>query len=224
MARPWTTLESVATPDGPLELRRRGERDFLMTIAGRVLMTSTAHRSEDALARLACVGLSERRGVRALVGGLGMGFMLRAALDVLAPDAHVTTVELNEVVARWCRGPLAGLTDHALDDRRASLVLDDVARVLARTATGPASARFDAIMIDLYEGPPSRIPAAHPLYGPGPTANAFRALRAGGRYAVWCEQRSPAFERFLGRAGFAVELTRAGKGARIHPLYLATRP
>ena len=98
------------TPEGPLELRQRGERGFLITIAGRVLMTSEATRSEHALARLACEALGGRPRPRLLLGGLGMGFTLREALDQLPPDARVVVVDLNPVVVDWCRGPLAALT------------------------------------------------------------------------------------------------------------------
>ena len=102
MALPWETLASVSTADGALDLRRRGEKDFLITIGGRILMSSAAHRSEDALAKLACVGLRKKKRARVLVSGLGMGFTLRAALDELADDAEVTVAELNAVVVEWC--------------------------------------------------------------------------------------------------------------------------
>ena len=86
--QPWKTLDRKETPEGPLELRQRGERSFLITIAGRVLMTSEATRSEHALARVACEALGGRPRPRLLLGGLGMGFTLRAALDLLPPDGQ----------------------------------------------------------------------------------------------------------------------------------------
>ncbi len=220
MTRPWETLETVATPEGPLALRRRGDSDFLITINGRILMTSTAHRSEDALAELACADAGARPKARVLVGGLGMGFTLRAALDALRSDARVTVAELNPVVADWCRGPLAPLTGHPLDDPRATLRVGDVADAIVEAAGGQ---RLHVIMIDLYEGPQSRIPAKHPLYGPSATANVYAALEKGGTYAVWCEQPSPAFERILRTAGFEVELARRGHGASVHLIYVAKR-
>src|SRR6478609_8071515 len=121
MALPWVTLASVPTAEGLLDLRRRGEKDFLITIGGRVLMTSAAHRSEDALAKLACAGLRAKRRARVLVSGLGMGFTLRAALDELADDAEVTVAELNAVVVDWCKGPLAPLTAAAARDPRVTV-------------------------------------------------------------------------------------------------------
>src|SRR5262245_16925065 len=104
--RPWRVIERVVTPEGPLELRQRGDRDFLMTIAGRILMTSAAHRSEDALARFGCGALGAKKSPTILLGGLGMAFTLRAALDLLPPAARVTVVDLTPSVVAWCRGPL----------------------------------------------------------------------------------------------------------------------
>ena len=114
MAKPWTTLDAVETKEGRLELRQRDTDDFLIVIDGRVLMSSRAHRSEIEVASLACERLASPRRARILIGGLGMGYTLRAALDGLPEDAEVHVAELNEVVVRWCRGPLASLTDDAL--------------------------------------------------------------------------------------------------------------
>ncbi len=219
MPRPFVTLESVATPVGPLELRRRGDHDFLICIKGRVLMTSVAHRSEDALAHFACEGLKDRRNARVLIGGLGMGFTLRAALDALGDDANVTVAELNAVVARWCAGPIAALTNNAASDARVSVVIDNVARVIA----GARPATFDAIAIDLYEGPHTTVRPSDELYGASASAKVMRALKPGGTYAVWCEQKSVGFEQSLRSAGFQHTLVRAGFGARVHFVYLAKR-
>lgn len=224
MTRPWETLETVSTADGPFELRRRGEDDFLICLRGRVLMTSVAHRSEDALARLACEGLATHRHACVLVGGLGMGFTLRAALDALGRDAVVTVAELNDVVVRWCHGSLAKLTARAVDDPRATVVVANVADVIARAAAPGALHRYDAVALDLYEGPPARIAADDPLYGPVATARVLAALHPGGRYAAWAEKASPAFERSLRSAGFRYELHRGGRGGSVHLVYLATVP
>jgi spermidine synthase len=224
MTRPWETIASAETRDGRLELRRRGDSDYLITVNGRVLMTSAAHRSEDALAQIACAPFAAKKNARVLVGGLGMGFTLRAALDALGRSAHVTVAELNPVVVDWCRGPLSTLTTAALGDPRVGVLVDDVSRVIARAAEGSGAKRFDAIVIDLYEGPQARIADDDVLYSPTASANVARALRDGGIYAVWCEKASPAFERSLRRAGFQVELTRAGRGGSVHLVYVAKMP
>ncbi len=218
--QPWITLERVATPDGPLELRQRGSRDFIITIAGRILMTSVAHRSEDALARLACEGLGDRRRPRVLLGGLGMGYTLRAALDVLPPQAAIAVVDLNACVFDWCRGPLAGLTDRAVADRRVKVQVADVARVIADAGHGC----YDAILLDLYEGPHQATNrASDPLYGASALRRAHTALRPGGVLAVWSEEADQPFETRFGAAGFRVSRNGGGKGGRTHFVYVGSR-
>ncbi|MFH1124204.1 MAG: spermidine synthase, partial [Pseudomonadota bacterium] len=115
MATPWRTLDSIDIDEGRLDLRQRGETDFLITINGRVLMNASANMSEIALAELACESLKNKKNPRVLVGGLGMGFTLKAALDNLAADAEVVVAELNPIIVKWCRGPLAHLTGGAVD-------------------------------------------------------------------------------------------------------------
>lgn len=221
LARPWETLASVPTAEGPLDLRRRGEKDFLITINGRVLMTSAAHRSEDALARLACAGLRKRRRARVLVSGLGMGFTLRAALDELADDAEVTVAELNAVVVEWCKGPLAPLTAEAARDPRVTVDVVDVAVRIADVARDAHVPRFDAIVLDMYEGPQTRVRPNDPLYGPSAVLRVRKALAPNGVFAVWCEGGSAGFEQSLRAAGFRYQLERSGFGARIHYVYVA---
>jgi spermidine synthase len=221
MANPWETLASVSTDAGPLALLRRGEKDFLITIKGRVLMTSAAHRSEDALAKLACGGLRNRAGARVLVSGLGMGFTLRAALDELAADAEVVVAELNAVVVEWCAGPLGPLTAGAARDARVTIEVEDVADLLARVADDAHAPRFDAIVLDMHEGPQTNVRPNDPLYGPAAVLRTRQALASGGVLAVWCEGPSPGFERSLRAAGLHYERVRAGRGARIHHVYVA---
>ena len=217
MTRPWLTVATEATPDGALELKQR-ERDYLITLDGRVVMTSAAHRSEDALAELACAGLRDRPGARVFVSGLGMGYTLRAALDALRPDARVVVAELNPIVARWCEGPLAALTGSAARDPRVTLELVDA---VARLGRASARGEFDAIVLDLYEGPRTAVAPGHAVYGRAAAAGFRAALREGGVLAVWCEARSPGFERWLEAAGLRHDLQRVGRGARQHFVYLA---
>lgn len=217
MTRPWQTIARVPTAEGPLELRQRGVDDFLITIAGRVLMTSQARRSEQALASLP---LRERPPAKlrsVVIGGLGMGYTLRAALDLLPPTTKVTVVELNSDVVAWCRGPLAPLTDGAVADPRVQVVVDDVARFIAGAAPGA----YDAILLDLYEGPHAATQRGEdPLYGGRALANAHAALAPGGVFAVWSEEPDSPFEHRLTRAGFTVHKQRSGRGGRAHCVYL----
>ncbi len=221
MTRPWKTVDRVDTEEGPLELRQRGSREFLITMAGRVLMNSAASRSEVALARVACAEINRRPAPRLLIGGLGMGCTLRAALDSLPADAQLLVVELNEAVVRWCRGPLAGLTDRAADDARVEVRIGDVADAIAEAAR-PGATPVDAILLDLYEGPhPASQARDHAHYGELALARSRAALGANGILAIWSEKPDRAFERKLDRAGFAVRRQRPGYGGLRHAIYLA---
>jgi spermidine synthase len=213
--KPWETIASVDTAEGKLELRRRGERDFLIVIAGRVLMTSAERRSEEALSTLA-LGKLAAKAPRVLIGGLGMGYTLRAALDVLPASARVTVAELTPAVAEWCRGPLAVLTNNAVGDPRVTIVIDDVAKVIARGT-------YDAILIDLYEGPnPATQDANDPFYGRAALARTYAALAPNGVFSVWSEDADAAFAKRFEAAGFAVSTHRLGSSRR-HFVYLGTK-
>ena len=221
MTRAWKTVDSVDTEEGLLELRQRGSREFLITVAGRVLMNSAANRSEMALAQVACAEIGGRPAPRLVIGGLGMGCTLRAALDSLPVDAQLVVVELNPAVLRWCRGPLAGLTDHAADDARVEVRIGDVADGITQAAR-PGAKPVDAILLDLYEGPhPASQARDHAHYGEAALARTRAALGANGILAIWSENPEPAFERRLDRAGFAVRRQRPGRGGLRHAIYIA---
>lgn len=223
MAQPWETLDRVDTADGLLELRKRGEQDFLIVINGRVLMNSSASRSEIVLGESACQAVAGRKKPRVLIGGLGMALTLRAALDSLPPSAEVVVAELNPVVAKWCRGPLAVLTGSAIDDQRVTVVIDDVSSVIAKAAKTGAE-RFDAIIIDLYEGPGSSTDARNdPFYGSQALKVTAAALSQGGVFAVWGENSDTAFEKRLTAAGFSVDRQRPGRGGLRHVVYIGTK-
>ena len=212
--KPLRTIDAVETSEGTLALKQRGERDFLITIAGRVLMTSTAHRSEMVLAVVACRRCAAEPAPRVLIGGLGMAFTLRAALDTLPPGARVTVAELNPVTQTWCRGPLAALTERAVEDPRVTVEIIDVNQVITRAATGPPEGRFDAIVLDLYVGPDASTKECR---------RAARALNPGGIMSVWGEAYEPAYAERLAAAGFNVRYERPGKGGLRHVVYIAQR-
>jgi spermidine synthase len=218
MAVPWQILATVGTPDGVLELRRRGN-DWLMLIDGRVLMNSFSRSSEEELARMAVARL-DRPPRHVLVSGLGMGFTLRAVLDSLAADARVVVAELNPVVVEWCRGPLGPATDEALRDPRVRVEVRDVADVIANAPAGG----FDLILLDLYEGPNSSTQSANdPFYGGAALARSHRALAPRGVLGVWSEDADAPFERRFAAGKFAVTKHSIGKGGRRHFVYLGVR-
>jgi spermidine synthase len=219
LSRPWETLDRKTTPDGELELRRRGRDDFLILIGGRVLMNSRECRSEQVLGVETCRDLPE--GARVLVGGLGMGLTLRAVLDSLPEGASVDVAELHPLIADWCQGPLAELTGGASSDERVSIELIDVAERIRSAEPG----RWDAIVLDLFEGPHARTDAEKdPLYGRVAINRSWRALAPGGVLGVWSEAPEAGFESRLRKRGFQVESRRPGRGGYRHWVVLARRP
>jgi len=223
MALPWQTIDKIATGENVLELRKRSERDFLLLVNGRVLMNSSANRSEVALGEQACRLVADRPRPRVLIGGLGMAFTLRAALDVLPSSAKVVVAELEPAVVTWCRGPLADLTRCAVNDPRVLVETDDVAAVII-SATRKGAERYDAIVIDLYVGP-SADSDAHfdPYYGSHALQTTAHALTPGGIFAIWGENPDAAFEKRLAAAGFTFDRLRPGRGGLRHVVYVATK-
>lgn len=222
MAQPWKTIESIITEEGPLELRQRGDRDFLIMIGNQVLMNSMANRSEIVLGQQGCGHLKNSAAPKVLVGGLGMGFTLRAVLDSLPDTARVVVAELNPVVPKWCQGPLAMLTEAAVSDPRVTVEIGDVADLIRRSAVNNGENRFDAIVLDLYRGPHPRTDALNdPLYGNIAIQNAKTALKPDGVLAVWGENHDEAFVKRLQSAGFLVTTARPGRGGLRHAVFLA---
>ncbi len=221
---PWKLLDRAPVPEagGELSLYQRGE-EFSIRIAGRgELMNSRVHGSEEALALLACARLVGRQRPRLLIGGLGMGFTLAAALRALGPDAEVVMAELVPAVVAWNRGALGAQAGNPLRDARVTVRETDVARVLRAERNA-----FDAILLDVDNGPEGLTRDANDwLYGHGGLAAAFAALRADGLLAVWSAGGDRDFTDRLRRAGFEAEelrvRARKSKGAR-HTIWLARR-
>lgn len=220
---PWIQLDSAKVPGGgELRLKQRGG-EFSIMLGTNELMNSRLSGSEEALAQLACARLAGRPAPHLLVGGLGMGFTLRAALAALPREARVTVAELVPEVVAWARGPMAGVFAGSLDDPRVIVRESDVAELIR-----PARAAFDAILLDVDNGPEGLSRAANDaLYDRAGLAAARTALRPGGMLAVWSSGPDAGFTRRLGQAGFAVEETRVrarrgGGGAR-HVIWLAVR-
>jgi spermidine synthase len=213
----WTELARAQAPGGEtLVLRRRGET-FEIRCDGWDLMSNRAHASEQMLARLACVGLHGAPHV--LIGGLGMGYTLRAALDALPAAARVTVAEMFGEVIAWNRFPLADLAGRPLDDPRVALHRADVATLLAE-------ATYDAIVLDVDNGPDAAMLAGNAtLYTPDGLHRLRRALTRRGRLAVWSADRSPGFESNLTQCGMQWHRTETpARGLPtdpMHTLYVA---
>lgn len=220
MTRPWVVLAQHETDEDVVELRQRGD-DFLITIGGRVLMNSFSRRSEEQLATLGLAPIANRQRPTVLVSGLGMGFTLRAALDALPADARVVVVEIDPVIVEWCKGPLGPATGHAIADPRVELVTDDVARVIRESPPG----RFDAILLDLYEGPnDARQGRTDPFYSARALEEQRRAIAPGGVLGVWGEDTEPAFTKRMTGAGFATTTHAIGQGGRKHAVWIGLAP
>ncbi len=222
MSVPWQVVDTAETDEGLMTLMQRGDREFVIKMESFVLMNSRLNLTELALAGSACALLGARRRPRVLIGGLGMAFTLRAALDALPQTAQVIVAEINPVVERWCRGPLLSLTDGAVEDPRVETRIGDVAQVIAQAAQKQEV--FDAIVLDLYQGTHDAADDPHdPFYGRKALETMRKALKDDGVFAVWTEFADPAFEKRLRTIGFQCQRTSPGKGGPRHIVYLATK-
>lgn len=221
---PWLQIDTARVPGADVELRlmRRGV-EFSMMLGPNELMNSRLSGSEEALATLACKRIQTVKAPHLLIGGLGMGFTLRAALAVLGPQARITVAELVPAVIAWARGPMASVFGQSLNDPRANIREADVIDVIR---SNPAA--FDAILLDVDNGPEGLIRKANDaLYDLKGLKAIRRALRPGGVLAVWSSGPHPAFSKRLRDAGFDVNevnvrATAKRSGAR-HVIWFASR-
>jgi spermidine synthase len=220
--KPWELLGEAQSPDGTALTLTRHDREYVIMANGRSLMSSRMHGSEQALASLALRGLDAPEP-SVLVGGLGMGFTLRAALDVVTREATVLVAELVPAVVEWNRGPLAPLAGEPLRDKRVTVEIADVAEILHASRD-----RFDAVLLDVDNGPDAFTSATNArLYGDEGLATAREALKTGGILAVWSAWEQRRFEQRLRYAGFTVRVERVRarleKGGPKHTIFLARR-
>jgi spermidine synthase len=221
---PWSLIDTAQVPggEGALRLMRRGA-EFSIMLGQNELMNSRLSGSEEALATLSCERLHSRPEPRILIGGLGMGFTLRAVLAVLDSRARVVVAELVPAVVAWARGPMAELHGESLTDPRVSIREGDVGQIIRSARTS-----YDAILLDVDNGPEGLTREANDsLYHASGLTAAREALRPEGVLAVWSCAPDRSFTQRLQRAGFGVEEIKVranGKrgGAR-HVVWVATR-
>lgn len=221
---PWIQLDSAPIPGegGELRLKQRGS-EFSIMLGANELMNSRLSGSEEALATLTFERISNRPRPAMLIGGLGMGFTLRAALAVLPGDAKVTVAELVPAVVRWARGPMTEVFEGCLDDPRTAIHEGDVSELIRSS-----KAQFDAILLDVDNGPDGLTRQSNDrIYDFSGLKAARDALKPGGVLAVWSSGPDPKFTRRLRDTGFTAEAinTRANgkRGGARHVIWLATR-
>jgi len=218
--RPWELLGEASAPDGTVLTLTRHTAELVILANGKSLMSSRMHGSEEALATLGCRRARTRPAPCVLVGGLGMGFTLRATLDALPSAATVVVAELVPAVVEWNKGPLGPLAHHPLRDPRVQLEPGDVGRLLRAAAE-----RFDAILLDVDNGPTAFTATTNAsLYDNAGVAAARAALRPGGTLAVWSASDHRKFEQRLRFSGFRVEVEhvrgRLRKGGPRHTIVM----
>ena len=219
--QPLELLGQSPSQDGTdLKLVRRSN-EFIILANGKSLMSSRMHGSEEALATFACRRARTLEEPCVLIGGLGMGFTLRATLNLLPKDATVVVAELVPAVVEWNRGPLGPLAEWPLKDKRVRVELNDVALTLSASP-----ARFDAVLLDVDNGPSAFTAETNVgLYNDRGIAAAFAALKPDGVLAVWSAREDRKFQQRLRYAGFSVEVetvrARLKKGGPRHTIFLA---
>ena len=218
--KPLELLGETISPDGTdMKLVRR-DTEYIILANGKSLMSSRMHGSEEALATLGCRRARTLEQPSVLVGGLGMGFTLRATLELLPPDAQVVVAELLPAVVEWNRGPLGPLAGHPLKDKRVRVEVRDV-----RLALSSGRNAFDALLLDVDNGPAAFSSTDNVgLYDDRGLASARAALKLGGVLAVWSAREDRKFEQRLRYAGFGVEVERVRgrlkKGGPRHVIFL----
>jgi spermidine synthase len=216
-------LGRAVCPDGTaMKLIRRGD-EYLILADGAILMSSRMHGSEEELATLACGGLRTVPRARVLIGGLGMGFTLRATLELLAPRAGVVVAELVPEVVEWNRGTLGALAGNTLKDRRVRVETEGVAVTLLENV-----AQFDAVLLDVDNGPAAFTTSSNAgLYDHRGIAAAWAALKKNGLLAVWAAHDDAKFAQRLRDGGFDVQVQRVRgrlkKGGPRHTLFLSRK-
>jgi spermidine synthase len=202
-----TVLEQLKTADGSTMALIERDGEYAIRVNGRELMSTRHSFSEEQLGVVACQGLSQLERTSVLIGGLGLGFTLRAALASLGRDARVVVAELIPEVVAWNRNPAYPLAAVALADPRTQVVIGDVADIIARSQDS-----FDAIMLDADNQTTNMNTAGNTsLYQPAGLAKVWARLKPGGTVVYWSAGEEPLFAKRLAGSGFAVEVQRVRK-------------
>jgi len=223
LVKPFELLGQTISPDGSvMKLIRRGD-EYLILVDGAILMSNRMHGSEEALATFACQRMRTLERPSVLIGGLGMGFTLRATLDLLPSDAAVVVAELVPAVVQWNRGPLGPLAKHPLKDKRVRIETGDVAVTLTSRL-----GQFDAVLLDVDNGPAALTDSNNAgLYGSRGIAAAHASLKKVGVLAIWAAKEDRKFMQRLRDGGFDVQVQRPGgrltKGGPRHTIFLARK-
>jgi spermidine synthase len=215
----WTTVDTDLTSDGKTVSLNEHDGSYSIRIDGAELMSTRRHASEEKIAELACEHVAGIRGARVLVGGLGFGFTLKAALAAVSRDAAIVVAEIMPSVIAWNRNPAFRLAAQAMADPRVTVLQRDVAEVIRESAGG-----FDSIVMDVDNGPAALSSEGNQrLYDPAGLRLTRAALRAGGCVAFWSAAPDLAFEKSMARAGFVVEVQRCrahGKSGGWHTIFV----
>ena len=220
LVRHLEVLGQTFAPGGVVLKLTRRDNEYIILAGGKSLMSSRMHGSEEALATLACRRLHTLEQPSVLIGGLGMGYTLRATLDLLQPSAVVVIAEMVPAVVEWNRGPLGSLTGHPLKDKRVRIEMADVADIL-RSAHG----KFDAVLLDVDNGPSAFTTSDNAwLYDDPGIAATRAALKMNGVLAVWSAQEDRKFEKRLRCGRFDVQVEnvrgRLKRGGPHHTIFL----
>ena len=221
---PWKLLSRSKTPDNKRELiLYQRDTEYSIRVNGQELMNSRMFGSEMMLAELSCPEIAERKNANVLIGGLGMGYTLSAALRLLHPDADVLLAELVPSVVEWNKNVLGSLAGDPLKDSRVTVVIEDVINIINNNTSA-----FDAILLDVDNGPNSLTQEGNDeLYSMSGVAMIHRALRPGGVVAVWSSSPDTGFMQRLNRSSFHVlekkVRGRTHKKGPVHTIWIATK-
>ena len=222
---PWEEIDRVKVPghNGDITLLKRGH-EFSIRTAGTELMNSRIHGSEELLAELTCKGIKKKSNVKILIGGLGMGYTLAAALDQSRTDTHITVSELIPAVIKWNMEHLGHLAGKPLEDPRVFVENKDVVNII-----GGKKSFWDAILLDVDNGPAGLTRKENNrLYNMSGLKMSYRVLCPGGILAIWSSKEDAAFTHRLKQCGFQTQIKtvrarKTGKGSR-HTIWLALKP